>query len=112
MPAYRFYDLTRPDPEEIGHGAFFSDGAGPGGIEVWQELCAPVSAPQRDQGRHRRVVPGGREVTGPRQRRARREEIARRERRRIHRIETQAAQFSHAALQILRQAAAGRRHDA
>lgn len=45
MPAYRFYDLTPPEPEEIGHEAFFSDGAamawgfrraGPGGIEVWQ----------------------------------------------------------------------------
>lgn len=45
MPAYRFYDLTPPDPEEIWQCAFYSDGAamawgfrraGPGGIEVWQ----------------------------------------------------------------------------
>lgn len=45
MPAYRFYDLTPPEPEEMSRGAFFSDGAavswairraGPGGVEVWQ----------------------------------------------------------------------------
>lgn len=45
MPAYRFYDLTTPDPEEMSRGAFYSDRAavtwamqraGPGGVEVWQ----------------------------------------------------------------------------
>lgn len=45
MPAYRFYDLTPADPQEMGRAAFFSDGAavtwamrraGPGGVEVWQ----------------------------------------------------------------------------
>jgi hypothetical protein len=45
VPAYRFYDLTPPDPEQMSQGAFFSDGAamtwafrqaGPGGVEVWQ----------------------------------------------------------------------------
>ncbi|MDO9337335.1 MAG: hypothetical protein Q7T61_13110 [Caulobacter sp.] len=45
MPAYRFYDLTPTEPQEMSRGVFFSDGAamtwgfrlaGPGGIEVWQ----------------------------------------------------------------------------
>ncbi|HYE47413.1 MAG TPA: hypothetical protein VEA44_16735 [Caulobacter sp.] len=45
MPAYRFYDLTPPEPEAMSQGVFFSDAAamtwgfrraGPGGIEVWQ----------------------------------------------------------------------------
>ena len=45
MPAYRFYDLTPSEPEEVARAAFFSDGAamtwgfsraGPAGVEVWE----------------------------------------------------------------------------
>ena len=64
MPAYRFYDLTPPDPEEVARAAFFSDGAamtwglrraGPGGVEVWQgarfvgRLHAPSTAAARGE---------------------------------------------------------------